>query len=78
VTISLNASSLPAGCAANSYKITQPSIPSGGVSVPANGSVTLPTQGATTGSIQMVDTHTNQDACKNALLKLDYSGSAHS
>jgi large repetitive protein len=78
LTIGLDPSSLPAGCPIGGYKITQPSIPSTGVTVPTKGSVTLPAQGATTGSIQMLDTHTNQDACKSGQLKLDYSGSAHS
>jgi hypothetical protein len=77
VTITLDPSSLPAGCPRNGYRIVQPSIPSAGVSVPANGSVTLPAQGATAGSIQMLDTQTDQDACQKAHLKLDYSGSAH-
>ncbi len=78
VTVTLAASSLPAGCTADGYQITQASIPSAGIVVPADGSVTLPAQGATTAAIQMVDTHTNQDACQNAHLKLGYTGSAHS
>ena len=78
VTVTLAASSLPAGCSASDYQITQASIPSGGVDVPASGTVTLPAQGATTATVQMVDTDTNQDACQNAQLTLDYSGSSHS
>jgi hypothetical protein len=78
LTIGLDPSSLPADCPISGYEIAQPSVPSKGVTVPAKGSVTLPAQGATTGSIQMLDTHTNQDACKSGQLKLDYSGSAHS
>jgi hypothetical protein len=44
--------------------------------VPPGGSVTLPSQGATTPFIQMVDTRTNQDACQGTTVGLDYTGSA--
>ena len=64
VTVTLDGSSLPAGCSAAGYQITQASIPAAGVSVPANGSVTLPAQGATTAAIQMIDTETDQDPCQ--------------
>ncbi len=78
VTVTLVSSSLPAGCSASGYVVDQASIPTAGVAVPANGSVSLPAQGATAPSIQMIDTGTNQDACQNAQLQLSYAGSAHS
>lgn len=78
VTVTLDASNLPAGCLAGGYQITQANIPAAGVSLPANGSVTLPAQGATTAAIRMIDTGTNQDACQGATLTLAYGGSAHS
>lgn len=78
LTATLQDSNLPAGCDASAFQIAQASIPSAGVAIPANGAVTLPTQGATAPTIQMLDTGTNQDACENADLTLGYSGSAHS
>jgi hypothetical protein len=44
--------------------------------VPANGSVTLPAQGATAPVVEMLDLSTNQDACKGAVFSLSYSGTA--
>ena len=78
VTVTLASSSLPVGCSASGYVVNQASIPTAGVAVPPNGSVSLPGQGATLPSIQMIDTGTNQDACQNAQLQLSYAGSAHS
>jgi hypothetical protein len=78
VTVTLNTSSLPAGCSASGYEINQASIPAAGVIVAANGSISLPAQGASAPSVQMLDTGTNQDSCQNAQLGLDYTGSAHS
>ena len=70
---------LPSGCAASSFQITQSSVSSTQtVQVPANGSLILPAQGATAPAIHMLDTGSNQDACKNAKLTLGYTGSAHS
>jgi hypothetical protein len=78
LTATLQAASLPSGCGTASFEITQSDI-SGtqDVQVPPVGSVTLPSQGATTPFIQMVDTGTNQDACHGATVTLDYTGSAH-
>ncbi len=78
VTTTLARSSLPGGCSSGGYVITQADIPSAGVKVPAHGSVTLPARGATTASIQMIDTNTDQDPCRGAHLKLNYTGRAHS
>jgi hypothetical protein len=76
--VALNTSSLPAGCPAGGYQITQATVPAGGVMIAANGSVTLPAGGANAPTIRMVDTGTDQDPCQNAKLTLSYSGSAHS
>ena len=76
--VTLASSSLPAGCSASGYVVNQASIPTAGVAVPPNGSVSLPAQGATLPSIEMIDTGSNQDACQNAQLQLSYAGSAHS
>jgi len=48
------------------------------VVVAAGGSVTLPAQGITAPTIQLIDLQAvNQDACKGATFVLRYSGSAH-
>jgi hypothetical protein len=78
VAISLQASNLPAGCAASNYGLSQASVPGAGIEIPAHASVTLPAQGATAPLIQIVETHSNQDPCEGTRLALDYSGSAHS
>jgi hypothetical protein len=78
LTVSLHVSSFPANCSSSAFTLVQAgSFPSGGIQVPANGQVTLPAQGATAPTLRMNDSG-NQDACKNANLQLDYSGSAHS
>lgn len=66
------------GCQANWFEISPAGIPSGGITVPAHGSVTLPSAGASPPSIRMLETHTDQDACQGAHVTLSYSGSAHS
>jgi hypothetical protein len=78
VTATLQSSGLPSGCGVSNFTIAQASIPSAGVNVPANGSVTLPAQGATAPTIQMLDTHVNQNACQKATVTFTYTGSAHS
>jgi hypothetical protein len=79
LTVSLDASSVPAGCAPGGFRITQSSVTAGRpIEVPAGGSVTLPADDASVPAIEMVDTHTNQDACEAASLTLDYAGRARS
>ena len=49
------------------------------VLVPAGGSVTLPAQGVTAPSVQLIDlTAINQNGCKGTIFLLRYTGSAHS
>ncbi|MEP7225270.1 MAG: hypothetical protein ABI783_09965 [Actinomycetota bacterium] len=55
-------------------QVTQSNMVSGlaSVVVPAGGSVTLPTQGATAPLVAMLDLATNQDACTNAVFTFSY------
>jgi hypothetical protein len=79
LTASLVTGSLPTGCESAWFQITQSNIAATQtVEVPAGGSVTLPAQGASAPAVQMIDSHTIQDACKGANLTFSYSGSAHS
>lgn len=48
------------------------------LTVPANGSVTLPSGSVTAPQVTMRNLATNQDACKGATFSFAYSGSAHS
>ncbi len=48
------------------------------LSVPANGSVTLPSGSVSAPSVTMLNLATNQDACKGATFAFSYSGSSHS
>ncbi len=48
------------------------------LTVPANGSVTLPAGGVSAPSVTMRDLATNQDACKGAVFTFAYGGSSHS
>ena len=61
------------GCDPSWFIVTMPTIPPGGITVPANGS--LAPDGA---SVEMVDSGTSQNACEGATLTLAYSGEAHS
>jgi hypothetical protein len=64
------------GCNASWFQTAAATIPSAGISVPANGSVTVPT--ANDPTLKMLESGTNQDACIGAQLTLSYTGSAHS
>lgn len=66
------------GCNPGWFEIAPARIPSGGITVPANGSVTLPTANASPPSIRMIESGTDQDVCQGTHLTLAYSGSAHS
>jgi hypothetical protein len=46
--------------------------------VPAHSSVTLPAQGRSAPTIQLLDLPVNQDACRNVSFPLSFTGSAHS
>jgi hypothetical protein len=77
VTVALHTADFPAGCDSSAFQVAQAAIPAAGVQVPANGSVTLPAQGATAPTVRMVDSG-DQDDCKNLTFHFDYTGSAHS
>ena len=72
----LPGSSQPGCDARENVQVTQSNTAAGSVSivVPARGSVTLPTQGATAPRVAMLDLAVSQDACKNAVFTLSYSG----
>jgi large repetitive protein len=65
-----------AGCNTSWFQTGAANIPSGGITVPANGQTTVPAADAPT--LKMLESGTNQDACKGASLTLTYTGSAHS
>ncbi|TMC48514.1 MAG: hypothetical protein E6J20_18800 [Chloroflexi bacterium] len=78
LSVSIDATSLPGGCSSSWFQVNPSNVSSATpVTIPANGSVTLPAQGVTAPTIQMTDSG-NQNACKNATFNLSYSGSAHS
>lgn len=79
LTVGLATGGLPAGCSASWFSLTPSDVsPDAPVRVPARGSVTLPAPGVTAPTLALVESGTNQDACRNARLTLNYSGSAHS
>jgi hypothetical protein len=64
------------GCdGATNLSVAQSNMAGGAVSVvvPAGGSVVLPAQGATAPVVTMLDSASNQDACKGAVFTLDYA-----
>lgn len=62
------------GCLASWFKFTPSSLSSTNtLQIPANGSVVLPASSGP--SIELVDAPTNQDACKGAVVKLNFIGS---
>jgi hypothetical protein len=65
-----------AGCTTSWFQIGAAILPSAGIAVAANSSVTVPA--ANDPTLQMIESYTNQDGCKSAGLTLGYSGSAHS
>jgi hypothetical protein len=74
-SIAASASSSPAGCSATTnLAIQQSNVGNGSspqtVTVPANQNLTLPTANAPT--IRLLDTGSNQDACKNGSFRLSY------
>jgi hypothetical protein len=77
LTVTLVPGTFPPGCSVNDFVLTQSNVSSANpITVPANGSVTLPdathAPGVTRPTIQMLD-NGNQNACANAHLTLNYS-----
>lgn len=77
VTVAVSGS--PVGCdSATNLSLTQSDVSSAApVEVPAHSSVTLPAQGRSAPTIQLLDLPVNQDACKNAQLPLSLTGTSH-
>jgi hypothetical protein len=76
LTVSIDNTSLPAGCDLSSFQLNQSNVSSTQpVTVPGNGAVTLPAQGVTAPSIAMLDTNTDQDGCQGTTVTLDYGES---
>jgi hypothetical protein len=74
LTVTVASTGVP-GCSTGYFQITQSNITtSNRLTVPANGSATIPTSGPVSRPmIRMVDSGTNQDACQGAHLTLNYS-----
>ncbi|HEX5609779.1 MAG TPA: hypothetical protein VFX45_06785 [Solirubrobacterales bacterium] len=63
-------------CTAENFALTAAGVsPAAPLTVPANGSVSLPAETAPT--IAMLNLPVNQDACQGAAVPLDFSGEAH-
>jgi hypothetical protein len=65
------------GCDAGWFKTSALDVPGEGIAVPPRGSVTLSRAGLRAPTIQMRDSGTDQNACRDAKLALAYSGTAH-
>jgi hypothetical protein len=79
LTVAVAADSNPSGCAsATNIELQQSNVSTSlTVSVPANGSLVLPAQGATAPQIRLKNLPTvNQDVCKSKSFALSYSGTA--
>jgi hypothetical protein len=80
LTVTIQLGSSKAGCDGPRNLQITPSNVSGAnpLSVPANGSVTLPSGSVSAPRVTMLNLSTNQDACKGAVFSFAYSGSSHS
>lgn len=79
-SLSVTVSSGPAGCdSARNIGLLQADVSSvAPVEIRAHGSVTLPAQGRSAPTIQLLNLPVNQDACQSANFQLSFTGSAHS
>ncbi|MBS1870440.1 MAG: hypothetical protein JSS99_12340 [Actinobacteria bacterium] len=80
LTVTIQPGSTRAGCdGPTNLQVTQSNVSSANpLTVPGNGSVTLPSGGVSAPSVAMRNLATSQDACKGAVFSFSYSGSAHS
>jgi hypothetical protein len=80
IVVTIQPGSSKAGCDGPANLQIAPSNVSAAnpLTVPANGSVTLPSGGVSAPQVTMRNLATNQDACKGATFTFTYSGSAHS
>ena len=68
----------PPGCSAENFSLTQSSAsPTAPVTVPAGGSVSLPTATVSAPTIGMPNLSVNQDACQGIDVPLAFTGEAH-
>lgn len=80
LTVTIQPGSSKIGCdGPRNLQITPSNVSAANpLSVPANGSVTLPSGSVSAPSVTMRNLPTNQDACKGAVFSFVYSGSSHS
>ena len=76
--LSVTVTADPVGCAsAENLVLGQSGASSAApIEIPAGGSVSVPSPGASAPTIQLRDLPVNQDACQNARFPLEFSGSA--
>jgi hypothetical protein len=69
----------PAGCdSATNLSLAQSDVADAApLEIPAHSSITLPAQGRSAPTIQLLNLPVNQDACQNARFPLNLTGSAH-
>lgn len=68
----------PPDCSAENFALTRSSAsPTAPLTVPADGSVSLPTGTVSAPTISMLNLAVNQDACRGADIPLVFSGEAH-
>jgi len=79
-SLTVAVASSPEGCPAEeNLRLTQSDVSSEKpLAVPADTAVTLPVQGVSAPTIEMLNLPVNQNACKSATFRLAYTGSAHS
>jgi hypothetical protein len=80
LTVTIQPGSSNANCdGPRNLTVTQSNVSAtNALTVPANGSVTLPSGGVSAPSVTMLNLATNQDACQGAVYSFAYSGSSHS
>lgn len=79
LTVTIDETTLPSGCKSSWFVLVQSNVSSGNVlRIPGHSSLTLPAQGVLTPTIRLINAPEDQDACRNAVLSLNYQGSAHS
>jgi hypothetical protein len=80
IVVTIQPGSTKPGCdGPANLQVTQSNVSEANpLSVPANGSVTLPSGGVSAPQLLMRNLPTNQDACKGATFSFSYGGSSHS
>jgi hypothetical protein len=80
IVVTIQPGSTKPGCdGPANLQLTQSNVSAANpLTVPANGSVTLPSGGVSAPQVTMRNLATNQDACKGATFSFAYSGSSHS